>query len=174
MRTLTILRSSLFLRFFLWGWEANPEKLNICKLFWGTFLFPVAFLQFKKAYRFIPRITFFYMIGAVLLAALGLWGAAVIWFVFGAGCAVCGYIIMRRSQSAAERREEKERALSEITGRGSAVGEWIFDHTLGLVLDLACDVADSRMGQRVDGFFAVIGEYARATKQRLCPLIRVV
>ena len=162
------------MRFFLWVWEATPEKLNICKLFWGTILFPVAFLQFKKAYRFIPRITFFYMVGAVLFAALDLWGAAITWFVLGVGFSIGGYVTMRRSQSAAERREEKERALSEITGRGSAVGEWIFDHTLGLVLDLACDVADSRVGQRVGGFFAVIGEYARATKKRLCPLIRVV
>lgn len=84
MRTLTtISRGSLFLRLFLWGWEVNPEKLNICKLFWGTLLFPVAFLQSKKVYRFIPRVTFFYMTGAVLFAVLGLWWEAIIWFALG-------------------------------------------------------------------------------------------
>ncbi|MBI4095077.1 MAG: hypothetical protein HY435_02715 [Candidatus Liptonbacteria bacterium] len=174
MRTLTISRSSLFLRFFQWVWGVNPEKLNICKLFWGTLLFPVAFLQFKKAYRFIPRSAFFYVVGAVFSAALGLWKIAISYFLLGAGFAVVGYITMQRSRSVAERREEKERVLSRITGRGSVFGEWVFDHTIGLIFDIAYHASYSRAGQHVGGFFAVISEYVRAIKQRLCPLIRVV
>jgi len=172
--TLTISRNSLFLRLFLWVWEANPEKLNVCKLFWGTLFFPVAFLQFKRIYRFIPRITIFYMLGAVLLAALGLWISAIIWSFGGVIFAIGGYVAMWRSQGADDRRKEKEQALSKITGRVSVVVDWILDHTLGLVFDFADDVSCSMAGRRIGGFFGVIGEYIHATKQRLCPLIRVV
>ena len=176
MRTLTISKNSLFLRFFLWVWETDPEKLNICKLFWGTILFPVAFLRFKDAYRFIPRITFFYMAGAVIFVALGKWAEAIVWVVLAVGSGVFGYAIMRqRSQSITERREEKERALSNLTGRGTVVWEWIEDHTIGWLLDLAYGYheRDSRVGQHIGGFFGVISEYAHSAKQHLCLLVRV-
>ena len=173
MRTLTISKNSLFLRFFLWVWETNPEKLNICKLFWGTILFPVAFMSStKKAYRFIPRITFFYMAGAVIFAALDKWAEAIVWFVFAVAFVFFGYAI---SQSITERRAEKDRALSNLTGRGTVVWEWIEDHTIGWLLDLAYGYheRDSRVGQHIGGFFGVISEYAHSAKQHLCLLVRV-
>ena len=181
MRTLTISKNSLYLRFFLWLWEANPEKLDICKLFWGTLFFPIALIQFKKVYRFIPRVTFFYMIGTVLFVALASWTVAIMWFVFAIGCAIYGYITMWRKQRLivfrpcmVERRKEKEHVLSRVTRRGSVVMDWILEYTIGLAIDLAYDVVDSRAGQCIDGFFGVIAEYIRAAKKRSCIYVRVV
>ena len=36
--------NGVYIRFFLWVWNANPERLDICKLFWGTTLLPLGFL----------------------------------------------------------------------------------------------------------------------------------
>jgi hypothetical protein len=131
-------------------------------------------MQFKYCYRFIPRIAFFFAGGAALGIVFGQWMGAVIWSVFGAGFVIGGYIIMRRGQSTTERREEKERTLSELTGHGSKVGEWFLDHTLGPIFDLIWNISDSRAGKHVGGFFSVVGEYTRAAKQRLCPFVKVI
>ncbi len=42
---LTISRKSWFLRFFLWAWGADPERLNICQLFWGTIFLPLCLFR---------------------------------------------------------------------------------------------------------------------------------
>lgn len=42
MRTLTVPREAWFIRFFLWVWAADPEKVNLCKLVWGILLSPLA------------------------------------------------------------------------------------------------------------------------------------
>ncbi|MBI3589516.1 MAG: hypothetical protein HY093_03865 [Candidatus Liptonbacteria bacterium] len=154
-------------------WEADPEKLNICKLFWGTILFPLAFLRFRKVGHFIPRITLFFLVGAGLCAMLGLWAATCACLIDGAIFTIIYSIVVGIRQTVAERQVEKESTLSTITRRGSMIGQWISDHTIGPIFEIVWNAEHSQTGQKVGGFFAVIGEYVRPAKQRFCPLIRV-
>lgn len=66
MSTLTISHKSLYIRLFLWVWQVNPDKLDICKLFWGTLFLPIGYyvsmlttekpgITFKRlGYLFMP------------------------------------------------------------------------------------------------------------------------
>lgn len=182
MRSLTISKKSLLLRFFLWAWEADQTKLTICKLFWGTIFLPVAFLNSETFHGFLLRLALFYMVGAPLFAITGLRVTAIIWLVYGILFAACGYIFMRRYPKTAERHKEhkeKERLLSALSCRSSAVVDWILEHTFGtmffgIVFNSFANAMDSRTSRHIGSFFSVIGAYVRAAKQRFCPLIQIV
>lgn len=180
-------RNSLYLRFFLWLWDADPQRLNLCKLFWGTLFFPLAFARWKLVCRFIPRITFVYLVYAVILAACGIWVNALVWSI---GCLLlvtAGYIYYQHKKRSTTKREEKERMLSKITELGSRFAEWvaesmigawlgervdwILENTLGRLFDFIDNISDSAANWRKSGFPTIIGEYFKALKKRVCTVV---
>lgn len=121
MRTLTISKDSLYIRWFLWIWKANPEKLNICKLFWGTLLFPMAFLSTGNLVFFIPCSTLFWWVAAIaVIVALDWRFAGGLWFGLGTASLLLSYLTWRKKRGSKEGPEEEDRMLSQVTEGGSA------------------------------------------------------
>lgn len=66
--------SDWYIRFFLWIWNASPQRLNVCKLFWGTIFLPLSlFVGIPAAAKrhtvltFSDLAVFYLMIGFVLI-----------------------------------------------------------------------------------------------------------
>ena len=170
MKKIRLSGNSRFVRLFVWWWEANPEQLNICKLFWGTLFFPIALCNFESAYRFVPRIAVFYAIGAPVFMLMGMWFAGFSWLIVAALFAALGYAESRQHQNAATRREAKSRRLAKAAEFGSRFGDKLGD----TVVPVLARVFESRLFARADGFFAMIGGYMRALKARTCPQVEII
>jgi len=164
MRTLTIAGSSLYMRIFLWVWPVDPVTLNICKIFWGTVLFPVAFCSFGWKMWGIPRVSYLYVGLAIVFGVLGAYVSAALFVIIAVGAAV----IVRFKRS-----EEKD-LLAESTGRAGATAEWIGERIFDHIFDFVDNARDSRVGERLAGFFSVAAAYYRSVKERSCLKVDVV
>ena len=174
MRSLTIAGNSLYMRIFLWAWPVNPATLNICKLFWGTILFPVAFCNFTWKIRGVPRISYLYAGLGVVFAIYGAYIGAALFLVAAIIIAVVAYFVKFKQK---DRLEQKDR-LAITTGRASTVADWIAnwidEHILNPTFDLADNVHDSRVGEKLGGFFSIVRAYYRSLKERTCLKVEVV
>lgn len=79
MRTFTIPGNSLFMRIFAWMWELNLEKLNICKLGWGTLFLPLALgMQVKSTRSYVVRALLYVALAGLYPTLSGAFGVALI------------------------------------------------------------------------------------------------
>lgn len=177
MGTFTISEDSQFVRFFIWSWEADPKKLNICKIFWGTIFLPFAF--------FIKLITirvfhYFSLVPLILCATVIAYLVQGRWW--GAVSITVLTLIISWQEYARYRRDLKlepikisfyNKPLEKWTERGSRIGDWIFEHTLVRLFELIEISIDSKTGERLSGFISIATAYISAVKHRYCPEVRV-
>jgi hypothetical protein len=168
---LTIKKDSLYVRWFVWAWNANPEKFNICKLSWGTIFFPVAFMSYKREFRVVPRLAILYLMVAAT-GAMAHWWAILIPFTVAAIGMVAlsaGSLLFAHKHKAAP-----EQALTKVTYEGSRAADWLADHVLVPVFDTTDELVESEAGRMIGGFIGVVVEFIKATKKHYCPHVRVV
>ncbi len=180
MITLTISRKSLFLRFFLWVWSADPEKLDGCKLFWGTIFSPVALALKQRIYHFVPGLSLFYFFGAVILALLRQWVSAFIWIILAFGFCLFGYIAAKKgkkgfveeSSDLEERRKQQDKEQLEQLEFNKKMDDWLFKHPR---IEWCLEKLFDTIGRLIDSTIVTIfSEYLRAIKKHSCPLVKVV
>lgn len=176
MGTLTVSRSSWFIRLFVWAWEADPKSLNICKLFWGILFLPFPLLYFKGVYRWIPLITFALCGYALLMMILGMVHqrydailAALLLFL-SAVLAILANLAhnyySKKIQPGGGEREIKNQVLTGIAQKGT-----LLLASLDGVLNPLPGISFSY----VEGsFVSVVVEFFHGVKQRYCPQIRVL
>ena len=166
---LTIPRNSLFMRVFLWAWCTNPKKVNLCTLVWGILLFPITLVWLAKGYRFIPRTAFAFAVLALPYAAIGRWGVAL--YFLGLGIIITVVYWMTNVPIG---NEKLERVLSWVTEHMSEGAGWILNHVPGEVFSFLGKMQNLLAATHLAQFFAFIGTYVRATKERTCLLVQIV
>ena len=171
---MTVSKSSLYMRLFLWAWGADPEKLNICKLFWGTIFLPLAFFREKPVWGFVPRETILYSLLAPLIAVLGYPGFATGMFLAG----VLFFLVFvlwtklkgPKKQSEDEKQQGKvNQDLSEVTSFGSSLAE----RFLGRLFRVIYAVLMLPPLCYIGGIVGIVRDYSYAVKERLCLEIQV-
>jgi hypothetical protein len=178
MSTLTISKNSLFMRFFLWAWDVDPANLNICKLFWGTVLFPFAFCTWKMANRFFPKITILYLMGGgscmvafIFFHRMGLLFAGSLWLL----CALLSIIFGKKVVASLDKKTaaaKAEQKLARVTASGSWVGEK-FGDVLYYIVTFFTTAYETRPGQIMSNFFHVVCEYLRGLREQTCVRVKV-
>lgn len=181
---LTIKKNSLFVRIFMWGWNVEPDNLNICKLFWGTLFFPITLMHpGKKTYRYVSRLTTFYFAGGVIFTVLMAMNIchvllAIEYYLFAAL-----FLVINYKEDNKKPKEELNEKLSRLTERGSgvverifdnSVVEWILNHTLYALFDFIDNVRSSGANRQIKGLFSMVAMYLRALKQKTCVNVKVV
>ena len=78
MKTLSISKTSIYLKVFCWMWKTDIKKLNICKLFWGTLFFPFALFQRDSGNLVVGFLYVLYATHLIIVHMVG-WG---IFFLF--------------------------------------------------------------------------------------------
>ena len=198
MKALTISHESIGLRFFLWTWEADPNRLNVCRLFWGTFFLPAGFF-IKKSHRpfhCLSPLSAFYLTGMVIPGiCFGYYGFAIVSFLFFLGSML--YIYVRREaiakkcdqQEARIRASDEEDRVYEAELKAKIeLGERIFSERTERILEIIFTPPfwlanfvievyekfyDTRPGERIVGFLSLSYYFLKSVKQKTCFLIVV-
>lgn len=173
MTTITIHQNSLFLRFFLWVWGTDPERLNVCKLFWGSIFFPfgILFASNKRRVVTYAMIGAFYVLLTIHFFAEGslIYAVACLFWAIVYTLLTC---VFHQSLDT----NERGRVLSKITEHGSAImGNCL--EGVASIFDRVADYDEREENEpaehSIKGFFSLVREYMHSAKRRWCPLIRI-
>lgn len=177
MQELTISRRSYFLRLFLWSWDANPNNLNICGLFWGTIFLPAVLLgrllttPVFSGFSLMPIVLTCY---SVYLAVDKHWFDSAYLGGIGLFFAFIEHSRYKKKKLGPEVAEVVAGATSQASDRGESWFEWIVVLSLALVFDFFDTASYSKFGRRLHGPLSITRAYFRARKKRYCTNIRVV
>lgn len=183
--TITMSRESRILRFYLWVWGADEQKISICKLFWGTILCFLAPMMREGKIANILSLTLMvgmYLFSTVILAAFiysGLWLATIFCLMASIFFAWITTVILRDI-----RNEESEKAGN---GRvfalhskadliiGGPIAVMIFGpgELIRVIRNRIPWKREGREKKSSDGWSMVLAFFS-ATKARVCPMIKII
>jgi hypothetical protein len=188
MGTLTISRNNIGLRFFLWAWEADPDKLNICKLLWGTVFLPVGIFFAKESSRpfyYLSRLAASWLTCIVIPSlCLGIYDGALAVFMLVLFSIFYNYVrrdaIARKCDLQDAKNEAEKAKLETEEYRFSERTERILDKIfnpifwlIGLVGDAFERFSWTKPGERITGFFSLCYYFIKSAKQNTCLLVKV-
>jgi len=120
-------------------------------------------VQFRPAFRHVPRIAVLYFVVAAVSMAFGHSDLGAVFLISSLVVTVFGSKLV----AAGARDGEKAKSLDLVTEHGSAFADWLFDHIASPIMDR---VEDSREF----GFLGVVTEYFRSAKERTCVRVRII
>ena len=188
MSTLTISHDNVWLRFFLWAWEVNPNRLNICKLFWGTVFLPVGIFFVKESKRPFYCLSPLAAIWLTCLVIPSLCLGAYIGTFTYSMLVLCSmlYNYTRRDKIAkkCDLQEEKAKARkAELEAKDYQLSERtekILDKVLGPLIWLINFIMETferfswtRPGERITGLFSLCFHFIKSMKQKTCLFVKV-
>lgn len=184
--------SGWYIRFFLWMWNASPQKLNICKLFWGTVFLPISLFvgipAAAKRHSVSALAVIYLMIGFVKLC-LGLYISAGILLFFVLSFLLGNLIYHRKARKTTVKQksqfENQDHALNRLTEmmsrlpklQQSQLGKAIRQilSFIGKVLNYLIFVPTAWLGRKIIGEPALLMiEYIKGVKHKFCPIIVLV
>jgi hypothetical protein len=184
MSTLTISHKNIWLRVFLWAWEVNPDKLNICKLLWGTVFLPVGIIFVKESKR-----PFYFLspAAAIWLSCLfvpslcfGAYTFAFTVFLFVLCSLAYNYVRRDAIARKCDRQEAKATALKASGHPFGELTESILDKIFAPLIWLIVFMVETaerfswtNPGGRITGFFSLCYHFVKSTKQKTCLFVKV-
>lgn len=192
--------SGWYIRFFLWTWNASPQNLNICKLFWGTVFLPISLwvsIPAAAERHSVSGFAVFWLISGSVVMSLGLYISAGIGF-FVALCYLLNDLHrrMKADRTPAEQKSQfanQDRTLNRLIGMITMVDTCLSKITsvlrksrlliaLGSSLSLVVKMLDylifvpiSWVGTKIIGKPALLlMEYVKEAKHKFCPIIVLV
>lgn len=187
--------SGWYIRFFLWMWNASPQKLNICKLFWGTMFFPLSlFVGIPAAAKrhSVSEPAVLWLILGFLVMCFGMYVTAGMWFFFALFFLLVDLNYHRKAQKTPieqkTRLKNQDRALNRLTEMITTKSTRLprelsrlekalarIDSFIGRVLYRLIIVPMSWIAIKLIGKPALlIIEYAKEAKHKFCPVIVLV
>lgn len=187
MKKLIISHKNIGLQFFLWTWEANKDKLNICKLFWGTIFLPLGFFtkSSNRPFYYLSPLTAIYLTCiAVPGLCFGKYALAMVGFLSVLCLMFYSYIRREAIAIKCDREDLENKAQkAEMTAkdcRFSERTERILEKILTPFLELISFVIEpaekfyrTRPGERITGLLSLFYHFLCSIKQRTCFLIKV-
>jgi hypothetical protein len=175
------------LQFFVWAWEVNPSKLNVCKLFWGTVFLPLGFFSKKRQrpfYCLSPLAAVWLTCLAIPSLFLGRYTSAIALFLLVLCSIFCNYL---RRETIAKRCNQEEVKLRELEAKKemddchfSARTERILDiifNPIFWIIALALETAEkfyrTRPGEQITGLLSLFYYFLKSVKQRVCLPVKI-
>jgi hypothetical protein len=188
MNTLTMSKGNVWLRFFLWAWEANPEKLNICRLFWGVVFLPIGIFFVKDSVRpfyclsrlgatwlfclVFPYLFFGEYVGALVFSLLVFCSMA---YNHLNRIAIAIKCDKQETEARAKKAKLEEREY-KFSPRGEKILEKISQPIIWIVVFMMekFDLFSlTKSGERITGFMSLCYHFLLSTKQRTCLFVKV-
>lgn len=190
MGTLKISHKNFLLQLYLWAWEVDPDKLNVCKLIWGIVFLPIGVLgkNKKRPFHYLSPVAAAWLMCLFIPSLwLGKYASASVFIVLALCSVIYNYvrreaIIKKCEQQEAKYKAEKANWEAEKAKR-EAEDDRFSPRTERILLALlspifwAIDIFDgfssTRSGSKITGFFSLCYHFVRSKKQKTCLLIEI-